>query len=100
YFSLSKKGRGVLYPQELRIWIVLSALVFSVTGGIITYPQQAPVAEMKMAVQAEAMTMAVQDFSLYPLFAGLACFLLIIAASLFILQRYQQRRLGKRLTKK
>lgn len=101
YFSLSKKGRGVLYPQELRIWIVLSALVFSVVGGILTYPTQAPVAQMKMA--AEAMTMAaqpVQEFSLYPVFVGIACVLLIIAASLIVLQRYHVRRLGKRLTKK
>lgn len=55
YYSLTKKGEGVLHPEEMKIWIVLSMLVFSVIGGFVTYfrtfaPQ--PVAEAKMAMVA------------------------------------------------
>ncbi len=36
YYSLTKKGKGVLNPEEMKIWIVLAMLVFSVVGGIWT----------------------------------------------------------------
>ena len=37
YYSLTKKGKGVLNPEEMKIWIVLAMLVFSIVGGIVTY---------------------------------------------------------------
>ncbi len=54
YYSLTKKGEGVLHPEETKIWIVLSMLVFSVIGGIVTYFRTfaPPVAEAKMAMVA------------------------------------------------
>ncbi len=59
YYSLTKKGEGVLHPEEMKIWIVLSMLVFSVIGGFVTYfrtmaPQEVMM-EAKTAMTAPAM---------------------------------------------
>src|SRR5574342_492269 len=64
YYSLTSKGKGVLNPEEMKIWIVLSMLVFSVVGGIwsslkmFAQPVAAPMAEAKMALSLEATTEA------------------------------------------
>jgi DNA-binding transcriptional ArsR family regulator len=57
YYSLTNKGKGVLNPEEMKIWIVLSMFVFSVVGGIwssLKMLMPAPVVEAKMAMSLEA----------------------------------------------
>jgi DNA-binding transcriptional ArsR family regulator len=61
YYSLTSKGKGVLNPEEMKIWIVLSMFVFSVIGGIWSYVKMlvpVPIAEAKMAMSLEASTEA------------------------------------------
>jgi len=55
YYSLTKKGKGILNPEELKIWIVLAMLVFSVVGGIWTWFRNlVPGGEMAMSLEATA----------------------------------------------
>jgi predicted ArsR family transcriptional regulator len=59
YYSLTNKGKGVLNPEEMKIWIVLSMFVFSVVGGVWSYlkmlaPSPEIMMEAKMAGSLES----------------------------------------------
>ncbi len=60
YYSLTKKGKGVLNPEEMKIWIVLAMLVFSIVGGIVNYFKTfvPEVGEPKLAMEAAPRMMA------------------------------------------
>jgi DNA-binding transcriptional ArsR family regulator len=115
YYSLTKKGKGVLNPEEMKIWIVLSMLVFSVVGGIwsslkLLAPQ--PVAEAKMAMALEASDAAprmmaqiapeaVQTINYWPYVFGIAAVVMAIALVYLLYKSAQyKKQLGISLTKK
>src|SRR3990172_656044 len=57
YYSLTKKGKGVLNPEEMKIWIVLGLFILSFVGGVVTMfrsfsRQFGAVSEAKMAMEA------------------------------------------------
>jgi len=110
YYSLTKKGKGVLNPEEMKIWIVLGMLVFSVVGGLFTAVQTVFTAgTAKMAMQAEAMELeAVRavppppepQFSL-PIFFAVVTIVLVMVLIYFLVRSAQyKKQLGKSLTKK
>jgi len=115
YYSLTNKGKGVLNPEEMKIWIVLAMLVLSVVGGIWSSLKMfapAPVAEAKMAMSLETdaaprMMAAVeqapveQAVNYWPYIFGIAS--VVLAAVLIYLiwkSVTYKRELGKSLTKK
>jgi len=57
YYSLTRKGKGVLNPEEIKIWIVLGLLVFSMVGGFLSKIGSfvSPVTQSKMAMSEPAM---------------------------------------------
>ena len=110
YYSLTKKGKGILHPEELKIWIVLAFLVFSVAGGIMTSLRAiAPVEEVQMmAMKAESASLAMdaaseaaQAASNWPLLFGVSAviFAVILIYLLYKSSRYKKQ-LGVSLTKK
>lgn len=110
YYSLTKKGKGILHPEELKIWIVLSFLVFSIAGGIMTSLRAiAPGEEVQMmAMKAESASLAMdaaseaaQAASNWPLLFGVSAviFAVILIYLLYKSSQYKKR-LGVSLTKK
>ncbi len=115
YYSLTKKGKGVLNPEEMKIWIVLAMLVFSVVGGIFTafrtffMPAEvmedarmmtAPAAE-SLAMKAEPVVEAVQPVSQWVyVFAVAAVVLVIVLVYLMVKSAQYKKELGIYLTKK
>ncbi len=112
YYSLTSKGKGVLNPEEMKIWIVLVSLVFSVVGGIFaTFRTAAPqpaVAEMKMAAEADTALMMAQSApepvaqaSQWPIIFGIAVIILAVMLIYLLYKSAQyKRQLGNSLTKK
>jgi len=111
YYSLTKKGKGVLNPEEMKIWIVLALLVFSVVGGVWNYFKVlAPVPEARMAVESLAMDAApmamkaveqVPEVSYWPLAFKIAVVVLAIVLIYLLFKNAQYKReLGVSLTKK
>jgi len=115
YYSLTNKGKGVLNPEEMKIWIVLSMLVFSVVGGIwssLKLLAPAPVAEAKMAMALEASDAAPRMMAgiapevapavnYWPYVFGIAAVVLAIALVYLLYKSAQyKRQLGISLTKK
>jgi len=117
YYSLTKKGKAVLQPQETTILLVLGLFIFSMLGGTITllktfFGAQAPVvAEQAMAKTAslemsapidETASLSASTPHLWPLyFFGIAT---VVFAVLFVALLYKhfarKRQLGRSLTKK
>ena len=121
YYSLTSKGKGVLNPEEMKIWIVLSMLVFSVVGGIwsslkmFVQPVAAPMAEAKMAMSLEATADAApmamkaveqapevaQAVNYWPYTFGIAAIVLAVALIYLLYKSAQYKKnLGISLSKK
>ena len=118
YYSLSKKGKGVLNPEEMKIWIVLALFVFSVVGGIWTFFESfmgasAPVeAEMmaktmdagaeSLSLMAEAPPMPAQvPINYWPYAFGIAAIVFAVAFIWLLVKNAQyKKQLGLSLTKK
>ncbi|HLF55086.1 MAG TPA: winged helix-turn-helix domain-containing protein [Candidatus Nanoarchaeia archaeon] len=113
YYSLTKKGEGVLHPEEMKIWIVLSMLVFSVIGGFVTYfrtmvPQEVMM-EAKMAMTAPglesmdalAATAPVQPMNVWLIvFSISAVVFAVLFVYLLVKTAQYKKQLGNHLTKK
>lgn len=111
YYSLTSKGKGVLNPEEMRIWIVLGTFVIGAVGSVWSYmktvaPQPA-IAEMKMSMEADASLMAqsaepvIQSVNYWPFaFGFVAVASLVILAYLLYRSSQYRSELGKSLTKK
>ncbi len=113
YYSLTKKGHGVLHPEEMKIWIVLGLFCFSVVGGILTYLRAlsgsfgAQMVSKEMVAQdavprlaATVAEEAVQPVN-WPVVFGVAALLFgIMLVYLFMRSCRQKILLGKCLTKK
>jgi len=119
YYALTKKGRGVLHPDDLKIFIVLGTFIIGVVGGIVSIlrkpvvnlqtfgaesvPMLAKSAVDESAVIAERTVEPVQtvqsahNYSLY-IFSIVAVLSLIILAYLLYRRKYYM--LGKSLSKK
>ena len=116
YYSLSKKGKGVLNPEEMKIWIVLALFIFSVVGGIwssLKMLMPAPVAEAKMAISLEATADAAPRMmagiapeaapavNYWPYVFGIAAIVFAVALIWLIFKNAQYKKeLGESLTKK
>ncbi len=117
YYSLSKKGKGVLNPEEMKIWIVLGLFILSFAGGIVTMFSssvgQFGAAESKMAMSAPAMEAQtleaiadvaaiapVQPMPWMTIFGVLSLVFLIVLVYFFVKAAQYKRQLGKSLTKK
>ncbi|MEM3154523.1 MAG: metalloregulator ArsR/SmtB family transcription factor [Candidatus Woesearchaeota archaeon] len=114
YYSLTKKGKGVLNPEEMKIWIVLATLVFSVVGGIFASFRmfaQTAAPEAKMAMEArvlEADTLAMSAVEQAPQAVNYwpyaFAFVAVISAVLLIYLLYKsaqyKKQLGISLSKK
>ncbi|MCX6708750.1 MAG: metalloregulator ArsR/SmtB family transcription factor [Candidatus Woesearchaeota archaeon] len=114
YYSLTRKGHGVLHPEELKIFIVLGLFLFSIVGGIYTFLQtfagvgtfaaektmlRAPAAEMDV-VQTFAAT-APSPINYWPYFFGVAGIVFAVMLICLIIKSYQYKSmLGKSLIKK
>lgn len=109
YYSLTSKGKGVLNPEEMKIWIVLGTFVIGAFGTVWSFSKnvvpQPAVAEMKMAAESSLMAQSadvpVQAVNYWPF----AFAFVTVASALFLaylLYRRSQYRceLGKSLTKK
>jgi DNA-binding transcriptional ArsR family regulator len=117
YYSLTKKGRGVLNPEEMKIWIVLALLVFSVAGGLWTYlksfmggaPAEAQMMARTMDAQAESLSMmaeapplpAAEAVNHWPAVFTIAAVVFAVVLIYLLLRVVQYKRhLGKSLSKK
>ncbi len=116
YYSLTKKGKGVLNPEEMRIWIVLAMLVFSVVGGVWTYfrsfmgvsaPAEAQMMAKTMDASAESLSLMAEALpvpapvSYWPYLFGIVAVLCVIALVWLLLKSAQYKKeLGKSLSKK
>ncbi len=115
YYSLTSKGKGVLNPEEMKIWIVLAMFVFSVAGGILAYfrtfgPQVMADARMmavpaieaeSLAMKAEPVVEAVQPMNLWPWVFGIAAVVLAVVLVYLLFRTAQyKKQLGLSLTKK
>lgn len=110
YYSLTKKGHGVLHPEEMKIWIVLGLFLFSLVGGIYAYLNEAvgTFAAEEAVLRAPAMD-TVQalaetapspvDYWLY-IFGIAAIMFAVILVYLLIRARQYNHMLGKSLIKK
>lgn len=115
YYSLTSKGKGILNPEEMKIWIVLAALVFSVVGGIWSYlkmlapvPETMAEAKMAMSLEADAAPMAMraveqapEAVNYWPYAFGIAA-IILAAALIYLLYKSAQykKNLGISLSKK
>ncbi len=114
YYSLTSKGKGVLNPEEMKIWIVLAMLVFSVVGGIWSSLKMfAPAPEAKMAMSLEATADAAprmmaelappvpEAVNYWPYVFGIAAVVLAVVLIYLLWKSVQYKKeLGKSLTKK
>ncbi len=57
YYALTKKGKGVLNPEEMKIWIVLGTFLLSAVGSAVSW-MKAPVAGEMMQTEAVALKAA------------------------------------------
>ncbi len=104
-----EKGKGVLNPEELKIWIVLALLVFSIVGGVWNYFKvlaPAPESAMRsLSMEAAPMSMnaveQVPEVSYWPLVfkAAIVLFTVTLVYLLFKNAQYKKQ-LGFSLTKK
>ena len=113
YYSLTKKGKGVLNPEEMKIWIVLGTFIISVVGGIVTIakifmqpiqPAQAKLATMAMEAAPnvpEAVQEAMEPSNPWLYVFGIVA-ILSAAALVYLLWKSVEykRQLGKSLSKK
>jgi len=122
YYSLTRKGKGVLNPDEMKIWIVLGLFLLSAAGGFMslftgqTYSaakmsmESAPMAESMEALPvAESLADAApqslphitEQASNWPTFFFIAAIVLVIVLIYLIIRsRSYKKQLGKSLTKK
>jgi len=121
YYSLTKKGKGVLQPEEMKIWIVLGLFVFSLVGGVVTAfrtlfaQQDAFGGEARMAMEATTLEAAdaapklamapVEQVApaISPWFIGFCVVTLVLAVILiylFVRRAQYKKELGKYLIKK
>jgi len=116
YYSLTKKGKGVLNPEEMKIWIVLGLFILSFVGGIVTMfrsfsSQFGAVSEAKMAMEARVDSLSMMaeappvpasvPVNYWPYVFGAAA-IVFAAVLIYLLLRSAQYKtqLGKSLTKK
>ena len=119
YYSLTRKGKGILNPDEMKIWIVLGLFLLSAAGGFMslfsgqTYSvskmsmESAPMAEGMEAVKESLADAAPQSLppmaeaSNWPSFFFIAAIVLVIVLIYLIMRsRSYKKQLGKSLTKK
>ena len=114
YYSLTKKGKGVLNPEEMKIWIVLGTFILSVVGGIATiakiFVQPVQPAQAKLAIMAmesaphvaESVQEAMEPNNPWWLYAFGIVAILSAAALVYLLYKSAEykRQLGKSLSKK
>ena len=117
YYSLTKKGKGVLNPEEMKIWIVLALLVFSVAGGLWTSfksfmsaaaPPSAQMMAKTMDAGAESLSMmaapltpAPAPVNYWPYVFGIAAVVFAVVLIYLLLRSVQYKgQLGKSLIKK
>ncbi len=105
YYSLTNKGKGVLNPEELKIWILLGLLVFSAVGGFVSYTPAPVVERMALSAEADVSMLALPqaavvgpNVALY-VFVG-ASLLFAVVLLFFFFRNSRFRRLGKNLNKK
>lgn len=118
YYSLTQKGKGVLYPEQSKIWLLLGVWVFSVVGGVASVlrlfksapavepaafdmTMQASVAEESLSLMAKSAPIAPPEPIIWPYL--LICAFIAVSALLIVFivkQKLHQRRLGLSLTKK
>ena len=128
YYGITKKGKGILQPEQTRIWIVLSVFILSIIGLMRTWlaiasqivqgpiapmaqpmmkaatlaasvPEAAPLAPPTFAQQ----LLAAMDPQVNPWFDSfivLAAVIGFLLIHLILLQKNEQKQLGKSLTKK
>lgn len=112
YYSLTKKGHGVLHPEELKIFIVLGLFCLSVVGGVLTYLKSlagygAQMVSKEMVSQdavprlaATVAEEAVQPVNWPVVFCVAAGLFAVMLLYLFICSYKHNRMLGKSLIKK
>lgn len=110
YYGLTSKGKGILQPEELKIWIVLSLFVFSAVGSAVSFANrlapEPPVAEALMARSAEAdvamkaAAPVAQSFPWVWVFLGAAGICLLMLLLLLARRNRIKRHLGKILKKR
>jgi len=112
YYSLTSKGKGILNPEEMKIWIVLAMLVFSVVGGIWSSLKMfapAPEAKMAMSLEADAAPRMMAELAppvpeavnYWPYIFSVAAIVLAIVFIYLLWKTAQYKKsLGKSLTKK
>ena len=113
YFSLTQKGRGVLYPEQGKIWLMLGVWVFSVLGGIVSIRQlfkvpevasmamESSVADESALFMAKSAAIAPEPAVVWPyVLIGAFLFITFLLICLVVKQKLHQGRLGSRLTKK
>ena len=111
YYSLTKKGRAVIEPQETTILLVLGLFILSFIGVILTsfktfFPPALPLmAEQTMAKTASlAMTAPVPASTMpsWPQYIFWAAAILFAIMLAILIHRYlaHKQQLGKNLTKK
>ncbi len=116
YYSLTKKGKGVLNPEEMKIWIVLALLVFSVAGGLWTMMKSfagtaVPEAQMmaktmdagaeSLSMMAAPLTPAPAPVNYWPYVFGIAAVVFAVVLIYLLLRSIQYKsQLGKSLIKK
>ncbi|MBW2969814.1 metalloregulator ArsR/SmtB family transcription factor [Candidatus Woesearchaeota archaeon] len=111
YYSLTKKGKGVLNPEEMKIWIVLVLFLFSVVGGFVSYLRhfEAPVVKTEMLMRAPAAEsygavadVAVQQPTNYWFIVFLVFAILFALMLIYLIYKSvnYKRMLGKSLIKK
>lgn len=103
YYSVTPKARMLLHPHTTTIWVVLGVFIVSAAGTVlnaIDWPTPPVVSEARIAVQAEALTLAaeapVQAFPVWLAVFGIATVAFLI---LLIVLLHGHGWLGKRLTK-
>ncbi len=114
YYSLTRKGHGVLHPEELKIWIVLGLFLFSIVGGIYTYLRTfagvgtfaAEKAVLRAPVPAADMVQTIagnapSPINYWPYVFGIAGIVFAVILIYLIIKSYQYTSmLGKSLIKK
>lgn len=112
YYSLTKKGKNVLHPEEMKILIVLSTFLLSVLGSVLMFvrrftpvPVKAEVADAQLArteMVAEAPPVPAPADTSSPwfwVFVVIAGVSLVVLLLLLVRVVLIKRRLGKTLKK-
>ena len=108
YYALTKKGKGVLYPEQTRIWLLLGVWAFSAVGAAVSilggFESHAKEGVMQAKVASESMLMTAQPLAPEPVLPFIALgvfalFTMFLGASV-LMQYHHLRNLGKSLRKK